>query len=215
MTTPVPGDIGVASAVVLTAVGGYIDAYLFLHHHVFAFAQTGNVVLLAIAMVQHQSWTHYLWPLLAYVAGVAAAQGLRAARPTLPRGSILAVMIIQVVAFAALALVPSTARAAVFTVPLSFIGGARMDLFRSAGGHTFVSIATTGNLMRFVQSLGAVLQERSALRWQQVGVSSLVVFAFVGGALAGAAASVALGPAALWGAVALELAAVLLYAFGD
>ena len=104
-------------------------------------------------------------------------------------------------------------------VPLAigriFIGGARMDLFRSAGGHTFVSIATTGNLMRFVQSLGAVLQERSALRWQQVGVSSLVVFAFVGGALAGAAASVALGPAALWGAVALELAAVLLYAFGD
>ena len=99
-----PGDIGVSSALVMTTVGGFIDAYLFLRHGVFAFAQTGNVVFLAVAVVQGHTWATYLWPLLAYVAGLAAAQVLRAARPTLPRAWILAIMIGQVGVFAALAL---------------------------------------------------------------------------------------------------------------
>ena len=206
-----PGEVSVAGALLMTAVGGFIDAYLFLRHGVFAFAQTGNVVFLAVAVVQGRTWTIYLWPILAYITGLIVAQVLRWARPALPSSWILAILIGQIVVFAVLAALPASAGALGFVVPLAFIGGIRLDLFRSAGGSSFVSIATTGNLMRFVQSVATAARDHTAIQWRAASTTGLVVVAFVAGAFAGAGAS-ALGPHALWGAVILELVALVIYA---
>lgn len=129
-----PGEIGIASALLMTAVGGYIDAFLFLRHQVFGFAQTGNVIFLAVDLVKDGDWVVYLWPLLAYLAGLAVAQVVRALAPGLPTRVIGAALGFQLLVFAVLSLVPPDAPAALFVVPLSFVGGVRLDLFRSAGG---------------------------------------------------------------------------------
>ncbi|MGV9712738.1 YoaK family protein [Gordonia sp. NPDC003424] len=199
-----------ASAVLMTAVAGYIDAFLFLRHQVFGFAQTGNVIFMAVGLVKGGDWVKYVWPLLAYLAGLVAAQLLRTFAPELPTRAIGAAMGFQVVVFAALACLPSSAPAAMFVVPLSFVGGIRLELFRSAPGISFVSIATTGNLMRFVAAMSDFARNRSAVELRAAAGTGIVVIAFLLGALCGAGASQAMGPA-LWGAVILEGASLIVF----
>ena len=68
-----------ALGALLTLAGGFQDAYSYNGRgHVFANAQTGNVVLLGqnLAMGHWQEALRYLLPLLAFLAGVFAAVGL-------------------------------------------------------------------------------------------------------------------------------------------
>lgn len=206
-----PGDVGVLSALLMTAVSGFIDAHLFLRYQSFAFAQTGNVVFLAVSLVDSGPWSRYVWPLLAYAAGLAFAQTLRGTRPGLTSSFLQRVMLGQVIVFAVLAVLPSSTPAAVFLVVLSFVGAIRLDLFRSAGGLSLVTIATTGNLMRLAQSLAAVVHDRGRAQRRAAVVSALVVLAFFVGAFAGALLTTHLGAAALWGAVVLEAVALVGY----
>jgi uncharacterized membrane protein YoaK (UPF0700 family) len=206
-----PGGIGIASAALMTSVGGYIDAFLYLRHHVFGFAQTGNVIFLAAALVQRGDWAVFVWPLLAYLAGLIVAQLLRTRAPTLPARVLGATLGIQLLVFAALAFPPRDAPAALFVVPLSFVGGVRLELFRSAGGISFVSIATTGNLMRMMEAIADFARDGwSPDRVRAVAHTAIVVLGFLAGALSGAAASKAFGPA-LWGAVILEGASLIVF----
>jgi uncharacterized membrane protein YoaK (UPF0700 family) len=206
-----PADVGIAGAVLMTAVSGYIDAYLFLHHGVFAFAQTGNVIFLTVAVAQGHAWTGYLWPLLAYIGGLILAQVLRRFAPSLPTGAVAGVFIGQIVVFAAIALVPASAPAAAFVVPLAVVGGIRLQLFRAAGGVSFVSIATTGNLMRVVDAIATAVRAPSRQHARAMAFTVIVVVGFVLGAFAGAAASGLFGAPALWGAVVLECVAFAVY----
>ncbi|GAB2645118.1 YoaK family protein [Gordonia jinhuaensis] len=202
------GDIGLISAALMTAVGGYLDAFLFLRHQVFGFAQTGNVVFLAVALVKGDNWSKYAWPLLAYLAGLVAAQVVRTLAPDLPARLVVAVLGFQLVVFVILACLPSDAPEGWFVIPLSFVGGIRLELFRSAGAVSFVSIATTGNLMRFVSAAADLVRDRSPQRLSAAGATFLIAIAFLLGALCGAAVTDAIGPA-LWGAVILEGASVV------
>lgn len=67
-------------ATVLTLAGGFQDAYSYIcRGHVFANAQTGNVVLLGqnLAMGEWGRALHYLMPLLAFIGGVYVAELVR------------------------------------------------------------------------------------------------------------------------------------------
>jgi uncharacterized membrane protein YoaK (UPF0700 family) len=205
------GGVSIVSAVLMTSVGGYIDAFLYLRHHVFGFAQTGNVIFLAVALVQRGDWVMFVWPLLAYLAGLIVAQLLRTRAPTLPARVLGAAMGIQLLVLVALAFLPRDAAAALFVVPLSFVGGVRLELFRSAGGISFVSIATTGNLMRWMEAIADLARDgRSPAGLRAVAHTGIVVLGFLAGALCGAAATKAFGPA-LWGAVILEGASLIVF----
>jgi uncharacterized membrane protein YoaK (UPF0700 family) len=209
-TSALPGRVTIASATLMTAVSGYVDAFLYLRHHTFGFAQSGNVIFLAVAFVQGGDWLRYVWPLLAYVAGLIVAQVPR----TRPNGITTRIMIlalsVQLLVFVPLAVLPRDAPTALFVVPLSFIGGIRLELFRSTSAISFVSIATTGNLMRLVEAGTDFLVGRSSARLRSTAFAALVVFGFLGGGLCGAAASKAFGPA-LWGAVILEGASFVVF----
>ena len=66
--------------VVLTLAGGFQDAYSYnCRGQVFANAQTGNIVLLGqnIASGNFQNALHYLFPLLAFLAGVYLSEWVR------------------------------------------------------------------------------------------------------------------------------------------
>lgn len=59
--------------IVLTMAGGFMDAYSYLcRDHVFANAQTGNILLLGIYLFEH-NWNmaiRYFFPILAFVSGI-------------------------------------------------------------------------------------------------------------------------------------------------
>ena len=64
----------------LALTGGLLDAYSYLNRgEVFATAETGNIVLMGINLAQ-QNWSgalHYLLPVLAFTAGILAAEWVR------------------------------------------------------------------------------------------------------------------------------------------
>ena len=65
----------------LALTGGFLDAYTYLvRGHVFANAQTGNIVMMGVDIAQGNWWGvgRYLLPVLAFVAGVLLAETIRA-----------------------------------------------------------------------------------------------------------------------------------------
>jgi uncharacterized membrane protein YoaK (UPF0700 family) len=71
-----PESLGLA--MLLTAVGGFLDAFTFVQHRVFANAQTGNVVLFTVDAA-NRDWSNAatrLPPIAAFIVGVAVIETL-------------------------------------------------------------------------------------------------------------------------------------------
>ena len=74
--------------ILLALSGGYMDAYTYLFRdHVFANAQTGNLVLFAVNLSEGRllDCLRYLVPVLAFGAGVFLAQAVRLRFPNRPQ----------------------------------------------------------------------------------------------------------------------------------
>jgi uncharacterized membrane protein YoaK (UPF0700 family) len=97
------------------------------------------------------------------------------------------------------------------TVPIAFLAALQMGLFRNIGDLAYLPVATTGNLMRFVESgYDGFVQRQSASR-RACGIYGTVILAFVGGALVGAFASRAWGAHAIWLAAAILATTLVLF----
>ncbi len=61
-------------------------------------------------------------------------------------------MAIQAVALAIIGFVPASVPHSYVTVPISFLAAMQIGLFRNIGELVYLPVATTGNLMRFVEA---------------------------------------------------------------
>ncbi|MGH7912599.1 MAG: YoaK family protein [Candidatus Dormibacteraceae bacterium] len=202
---------GLATAAMMTVVGGFIDAYTYLSHGVFARAQTGNVIFLAVGVVQDRPFARFLWPILAYAVGVLLAHALRLASSARTRWALAAAIGAQVLVLVVIGTLPTSTAMEAVVLPLSAIGGLQLALFRSAGGITFVSIATTGNLMRFIEAATAAFRRRSREQVRVMAFTALIVAAFAAGAFAGAGTTRVVGHSGIWGAALLQLVVLALF----
>lgn len=177
-------------AVLLTAVGGFLDAYTFVARGgVFANAQTGNVILLSIEL-SGRHWfaaLEHLWPILAFVVGIAIAYFVKGevahSKVTHPiRWTILALAVV----LAIVAFVPDTVPNALVTIPIAFVAAMLMELFRTVGQLSYMAIATTGNLMRFTEAAYGGFIERNRESRRSTAVYSAIVGSFALGAVIGA-----------------------------
>ncbi|MGZ8177759.1 YoaK family protein [Williamsia sp. SKLECPSW1] len=216
------GSVATASTprfvLILIGVGGFLDTYTFLTRGgVFANTQTGNVILLATSAAAgewHRTVAH-LWSILAFVVGVLVATMLRTWwRDAMSASLLLSVTIAQTVVLGVVAAVPAGWPNVAVTVPIAFIAAMQMELFRTIGGLPIITIATTGNLMRFVESVHAALTTRDAESRRRCGLYSAVVAAFAGGAVIGAIVSRWLGSPAV-AVCAVAMAVVALFVLVD
>jgi uncharacterized membrane protein YoaK (UPF0700 family) len=78
-----PRDEALLIAGLLAFVAGYIEAYTWIVHHVFANAESANLIFLRVNMVkgEWQVAARYIPPLFAFVVGVVLASWLRWAAP--------------------------------------------------------------------------------------------------------------------------------------
>src|SRR5690349_7724727 len=113
----------VAIGVLLAAVGGFLDAYTFVQHGVFANAQTGNVVLFSVEAASrhwHEAVLRLL-PIAAFMVGVVATETL--ARPRVRRQvrrPLRVALGAEIVILAGVACLPDDAPAAFVTIPVAF-----------------------------------------------------------------------------------------------
>jgi uncharacterized membrane protein YoaK (UPF0700 family) len=189
-------------ALLLTLANGFLDAHTYIARGgVFANVQTANVIFGAIDTSNREcaAALAHLWPLLAFVAGVTLASHIKAGRVerAVPR-PLVWIMAIQAVVLAIIGFVPASVPHSYVTVPISFLAAVQIGLFRSIGDLAYLPVATTGNLMRFVEAGYDGFVGKKAGSSKAFGVYGALILAFASGALAGAFASQAWGVHAIW-----------------
>jgi uncharacterized membrane protein YoaK (UPF0700 family) len=189
-------------ALLLTLANGFLDAHTyFARGGVFANVQTANVIFGAIDTSKRE-WVlalAHLWPLLAFIAGVGLASFIKAGRVEriVPK-PLRWTMAVQAVALAIIGFVPASVPHSYVTVPISFLAAMQIGLFRNIGELVYLPVATTGNLMRFVEAGYDGFVEKHAESRRAFGVYGSLILAFAVGALIGAIASRAWGVHAIW-----------------
>lgn len=198
---------------VLALAGGFLDAYTYLvRGGVFANAQTGNIVLLGIRLMEGD-WAgagHYLVPILAFAAGVLTAELVHARcgrweRLHWRQLTVAAEMILLV----AVALLPGWADSGA-NVLVSYVCAVQVQSFRKVAGSAFATTMCTGNLRSGTEALyrGWLTGEREHLR--RAGRYYGIIVFFCAGAALGAWCSGAWGRRAVLAASLLLFAAFLL-----
>ena len=199
--------------VVLTLAGGFQDAYSYnCRGQVFANAQTGNIVLLGqnIASGNFQNALHYLFPLLAFLAGVYLSEWVRELFKSFQklhwRQIVLA---FEIVMLAIAGLLPQSLNV-VSNVLMSFACAMQVDSFRKFRGIPCATTMCIGNmrsgtelLCRYHITKDPELKRKSLHYY-------FIILVFAIGAAIGAVASQKFGNPAIWIAAGLMLLGFIL-----
>jgi uncharacterized membrane protein YoaK (UPF0700 family) len=174
----------------LTTANGFLDAYTYLARGgVFANVQTANVIFFALNMSQGKvtSALAHVWPLLAFITGVGLASYLKSGRADhLLKHPLRWTMLLQAVVLFVIGFVPTTVAHTYVTVPISFVAAMQIGLFRNIEDFVYLPVATTGNLMRLVESGYTGFVDHDAKARHAFRVYAALTLFFTGGALAGA-----------------------------
>lgn len=200
----------VASALATTA-GGAMDAWVYMAHgHVFANAQSGNVVLMSIALADGDvaRMAAHLPSLVAFVTGLLASRlsaRLLKRRRLNSRNVRLGAECVMLIAVGLSAdRMPDCA----VTACVGFIAGVQITSLSHIGSWSFNTGMITGNLRAGVGALANALTGSSTEEWSHAATLLLLCFAFGAGAAAGAWLTPRLGGATLL-PVAVLIAAVI------
>jgi uncharacterized membrane protein YoaK (UPF0700 family) len=189
-------------ALLLAASGGFLDAFTYFGHgHVFANAMTGNVVLLGInaaAGETRQALSH-LWPILAFLLGVAVAKSLRLPRfsrwvqdPSRPALSL------EILFLSGAGWLPRDFPSQPLVLAISFLAAVQSSTFPRVEKWAYNSTMTTGNLRQFGEAAFAALVNRpDPESSRKAKLLAGVCLAFTLGAVAGGGVTSALHNRAL------------------
>lgn len=161
--------------------GGLMDAYTYvLRDHVFANAQTGNIILFAISLFEGSTpaAVRYLLPILSFTLGVLSAQGVRLrfgqAKFHWRQGMLLfEIAVLLIVAF-----IPTT-----YNLPancmVSLVCGIQMQSFQKIRGNALATTMCVGNLRTATGYLcsAVYLKDRALLKRAGLYYGVIVVFA--------------------------------------
>jgi len=189
-------------ALLLTLANGFLDAHTYIARGgVFANVQTANVIFGAIATSEGK-WAaalNHVWPLLAFIVGMALASHIKSGRVerVLPH-ALRWTIGVQAMALGIIGFVPADVPHSYVTVPISFLAAMQIGLFRNIGDLAYMPVATTGNLMRLMESWYDAFVEKNVESRKAFGVYASLISVFGFGALLGSFASVAWGVHAIW-----------------
>lgn len=144
------------NALLLTLAGGFLDAYTYsCRGGVFANAQTGNTVKMAISLAQGQYWDalRFLIPILSFFLGVLLAIQLETCMERrkihfIRRGILLLEMVIVL----AVSLIPQGRIENILANTLvSLLCAMQMEGFKTFIGQPITTTVATGNLRKFIE----------------------------------------------------------------
>lgn len=177
------------AAAVLALAGGFLDAYTYLcRGQVFANAQTGNMVLLAVRLAEG-NWGkafHYLMPILAFALGVLVAEIVR--RNSRHAGRFHwrhTVLLVEMAVLIAAALAPVGKWDSLDNVGVSFVCALQVETFRKVRGYPFASTMCTGNLRSGMDALFHGVVDRDMALTAKSGCYFAIIACFLLGAALG------------------------------
>ena len=203
-----------ASAVVasslITVVGGALDAWVYLAHgHVFANAQTGNIVLMTVSLIHadFQQAANHLASLLAFIGGMFISLQAGSLLKRLKLNSRDIRLGVECALLTALGLTADGLSDQVVITCVGFIAGVQITSLSHIGAWSFNTGMTTGNLRSAVSAVSKALSGTDE-EWAHALVMAALCIAFGAGALAGAWLTLRLGQWTLLPVVALVAATI-------
>ena len=159
--------------------GGFQDAYTyFTRDEVFSNAQTGNVVLMGLALGSAE-WAkagYYLVPISAYILGAFVSELLP--NPIKHRFNVrwdTVLMLIEMIAVLGLGFLPETAPVQICQVVINFVASMQYNTFRQAEGVPVATTFATNHIRQIGVGLAKELRHRH----------SAMLFFFILGAVTG------------------------------
>lgn len=196
-------------AILLTLAGGFQDAYSYnCRDHVFANAQTGNIVLLGqnLATGQWAECVHYLLPVLAFMGGVYITEWLRHAflksRCLHWRQIILG---IEIALLAVAGILPQSLNVPA-NVMMSFACAMQVNAFRKFNGIPCATTMCIGNMRSATEALCKYRITKDPEMKRRSLHYYFIIFIFALGAAAGAVVTDFIGERSIWISAALLLA---------
>ncbi|MFT8338380.1 YoaK family protein [Schleiferilactobacillus harbinensis] len=176
-----------ATACLMTAIGGFLDAYTFTQHGgVFASTQTGNLVLFAISIMNGQftAALQKIVPVGLFCCGILSTHWVEHHLNGTGRNFWrLGVILVEIVIFVAVGFLPTRTPAILITSAIAFTTALQMTAFRSMNGLGYANMFSTGNLQKAMNNLYSTLATRNRAAGEKFGRYGGLVLCFVAGAL--------------------------------
>ena len=202
--------------ILLALSGGYMDAYTYLFRdHVFANAQTGNLVLFAVNLSEGRllDCLRYLVPVLAFGAGVFLAQAVRLRFPNRPQVHWRqAALVVEILILSAVGFLPVEVNLLANSL-VSLACGIQVQSFRKVWGKGLATTMCIGNLRSGMEQLYYWKKNRNKASLRRAKVYCTVILCFVAGASLGGVASHYWGEHAILICCPLLLVTVILMAW--
>lgn len=202
-------------SLVISFSGGLQDAYTYMvRGHVFANAQTGNVVLMSTGLMSGdaESAFKYLLPILFFAIGVFIAENVgyrfrNGRRLHWRQGILLLEILIMFIA----GLMPAGMNTAA-NVLISMACAMQVQSFRKVHGNSYASTMCIGNLRSGTAALSAFIRDRDRQELKRVKYYFGVIAIFALGAGTGSLLSGIFHERTIWLSCVILLAGVLLMA---
>ena len=199
-------------AILLALSGGIMDAYSYLvRDHVFANAQTGNMLLFGVNLATGD-WAqclHYAVPVVCFAAGIALCHTIKIVATEEHLHWRQMALIIEAVLLVVVGFVPE-GRSLYANGLTSFACGIQVQAFRKFHGRPLATTMCIGNLRSGTEELFHYLRGRERAHGRKALYYYGIILMFAVGAGAGGLASLYLGRGAVWLSCALLAAASLL-----
>jgi uncharacterized membrane protein YoaK (UPF0700 family) len=201
--------------ILLAIVGGFLDAYTFISRDgVFANAQTGNMVLLAVKAA-NRDWKGsllYIPPILAFILGVLVSEivklpHLREVLHSYRRS----ILILECLVIITVGLLPKSVPNIVVTVCIAFVSSLQISTFNKLDKWAYNSTMTTGNLRTVTQAAYLAIKEHNSEAKKQFKEFFAIILSFLFGALTGTFSTTYFGDPSIHIAGGILVIAVILY----
>lgn len=173
----------------LALVGGFLDAYTYvLRGHVFANAQTGNIVLLALNLADRKlkEALYYLIPILAFALGIIIVEMVRTRFLEYPRVHWRQMILLaEIAVLICVAFLPQGNADMIANVAVSFICSIQVESFRKVNGNSFATTMCTGNLRSAMELLYHFCRSKEKIELNKSLQYFGIILFFIAGAALG------------------------------
>lgn len=162
-----------------------MDAYSYLFRgHVFANAQTGNLLLFGVHLAGRDFVTasRYMWPILSFAAGIILSDMINAGKHYKRIHWRQLTVLIEALILAAVAFLPESANA-VANAMTSFACGIQVESFRSIRGNSIATTMCIGNLRSGTYNLDQYFITKKQTFLRKAFLYYGIIISFIAGAI--------------------------------
>ena len=171
--------------ILLALSGGCMDAYSYLFRdHVFANAQTGNMLLFGVNLANGDisGALKYFWLILAFTIGIILSDIMTEKKVFQSDRRIEYSVIFEALVLAAAAFIPKRADA-VANIMISFVCGIQLETFRDFHGNKIATTMCIGNLRSGTYNLDKYINTRERPYLRKAMIYYGIILSFISGAI--------------------------------